>query len=94
LRHQLEVLELVANLVKNKKIGVMMAMHDLNLAARFSDEMMMLHHGRIFCSGVPREVITPANIREVYGVEANVRWENGFLHIQPLRCADEFSPSH
>lgn len=90
LRHQLEVLELVANLAKNKRIGVMMAMHDLNLAARFSDEIMMLHRGRIFCSGPPREVITPANIREVYGVEAGVRWENGYLHIQPLRCVDDF----
>jgi hypothetical protein len=32
--------------------------------------------------------MTPENIREVYGVEAAVRQENGYLQIQPLRCAD------
>ncbi|MBW2102195.1 MAG: ABC transporter ATP-binding protein [Deltaproteobacteria bacterium] len=88
LRHQLEMLEVIATLVKSKGIGAMMAMHDLNLAARFSDTIMMLHRGRMFCSGTPSEVMTPENIREVYGVEADVRRENGHLHIQPLRCAE------
>jgi len=87
LRHQLEMLEVITTLVKSKGIGAMMAMHDLNLAARFSDTIMMLHRGRMFCSGTPSEIMTPENIRQVYGVEADVRRENGHLHIQPLRCA-------
>ena len=87
LRHQLEMLEIIVALVKDKRMGAVMAMHDLNLAARFSDTVLMLHQGRTFCSGNPLEVITSDNIREVYGVEAAVRRENGYLHIQPLRCA-------
>ncbi len=46
LRHQLEILETISGLAKNKGLGVMMAMHDLNLAARFSDTIMMLHQGK------------------------------------------------
>lgn len=87
LRHQLEVLEVVAALVKNKRMGAIMAMHDLNLAARFSDKIIMLHQGKMFCSGTPSEVMTPENIRAVYGVEADVRRQNGYLVIHPLRCA-------
>jgi iron complex transport system ATP-binding protein len=86
LRHQLEILETISGLAKNKGLGVMMAMHDLNLAARFSDVIMMLHQGKIFCSGKPSAVITPENISQVYGVDAAVRQENGYLQIQPLRC--------
>jgi len=86
LRHQLEILETIAGLAKNKRLGVIMAMHDLNLAARFSDTIMMLHQGSIFCSGKPPAVITPENIAEVYGVDAAVRQENGYLQIQALRC--------
>lgn len=90
LRHQLEMLEIVALLAKNKNKGVIMAMHDLNLAARFSDTIIMLYQRKIFRSGRPTEVITRENISEVYGVEAAVRQENGYLQIQPLHCT---SPS-
>jgi iron complex transport system ATP-binding protein len=88
LRHQLEMLEVIITLAKRKDMGVLMAMHDLNLAARFSDTILMLHQGKIFCSGKASDVMTPENIREVYGVEAAVRRDNGYLQIQPLRCAD------
>ncbi len=88
LRHQLEMLEVIAMLAKKRGMGVMMAMHDLNLAARFSDTIAMLYRGRIFCSGTPSEAITPENISKVYGVDAAVREENGYLHVQPLRCTD------
>ena len=92
LRHQLEMLEVIAGLVKNKAMGAVMAMHDLNLAARFSDTIMMLYRGKIFRRGTPRQVMTPENINTVYGVEAVVRQENGYLHIQPLRCAGRPQP--
>ena len=77
---------MIALLAKDKAKGVLMAMHDLNLAARFSDTIVMLHHGRIFSSGSPVEVMTRDNIAEVYGVEAVVRQENGYLQIQALHC--------
>ena len=85
LRHQLEVMEIIRGLVKGNGAGAMIAMHDLNLASRFSDRIIMLHNGRIFSEGPPWQVMTPENIRAVYGVEAMVRQENGYPLIQPLR---------
>lgn len=88
LRHQLEMLEVINTLVKSKRMGAVMAMHDLNLAARFSDMIVMLHQGKMACSGNPCDVMTPENITQVYGVETVVRRENGYIFIQPLRCAE------
>ncbi|MEA1963972.1 MAG: ABC transporter ATP-binding protein [Candidatus Aerophobetes bacterium] len=70
LKHQLEILEIVKNLVKEKAISVIMAMHDLNLASRYSDKLVMLKNGKIFGIGIPKQVITSENMKSVYGVEA------------------------
>lgn len=72
LRHQLEVLEIIKYLVKKRTISVIMAMHDLNLASKYSDKLVMLKNGKIFSTGTPKQVITPENIKSVYGVEATV----------------------
>ncbi len=87
LRHQLEVMETVAGLVKSRNMTAVLAMHDLNLAARFSDQIVMLHHGHLFCAGHPGTVLTRGNIRTVYGVEAEIYRRNGFFFVHPLRCA-------
>jgi len=89
LRHQLEILETVAALAREKEMGVLMALHDLNLAARFSHRILMIHRGRIIAEGTPFEVITGERIREVYGVEAQVTRSNGHLNVHVLRCAGE-----
>lgn len=86
LYHQLEVLELVTTLVKKNGMGALMAMHDLNLAARYADTILIMQDGGIVCEGTPDEVITPVTIRTVYGVEAVVRHDNGYPNVQPLRC--------
>ena len=49
-----------------------MAMHDLNLASRFSDRILMLKGGRVFEMGRPESVLIPENIEKVYGVRAEV----------------------
>ena len=87
LRHQLEILEIITRLAETRKIGVLLAMHDLNLAARFSHRIIMLRNGEIFCSGKPREVMTPENISQVFGVDAEVQLDNGCLRIHPLNCS-------
>lgn len=88
LRHQLEIMELIDSLVKTRELAVIMAVHDLNLAARFADTIMMLGGGGVYCTGSPLETLTPANIRAVYGIEAAVRKWNGHLTVQPLSCTD------
>jgi iron complex transport system ATP-binding protein len=47
-------------------------MHDLNLASRFSDNILLLKKGEIYASGKPDQVITASNIKEVYGVDCIV----------------------
>jgi iron complex transport system ATP-binding protein len=72
IRHQLEVMKTVQLLVQKGGISAIMAMHDLNLASRFSDRILMLKDGRVFEMGRPESVLIPENIEKVYGVRAEV----------------------
>jgi len=51
---------------------VLVTMHDLNLAARYCDQVILLHEGQLIKQGTPTEVLTPAHLRQVYQVEARV----------------------
>ena len=72
IKHQLEVLNIVKDLTRSRQLSVIMAMHDLNLASRFSDKMIMLKHGSIFAVGTSKSVLTEENIESVYGVKSHV----------------------
>ncbi|WP_109207442.1 ABC transporter ATP-binding protein [Moorella sp. Hama-1] len=84
IRHQLEVLGILEFLAWEKKRTVLMVLHDLNLAARFSQKLMLLHQGRIFAAGSPQAVLTPENIRAVYDVEARVRQDDLGVQVLPI----------
>lgn len=65
----------VLDLLRHKAHGgltVLLALHDLNLAMAYCDSVMVLHQGRVAAQGVPNNVLTPALLREVYGVWASV----------------------
>ncbi len=85
LKHQMEVMEMISGMVKRKGMAAMLAMHDLNLASRFSDAIMMLNAGKVFCTGEPLQVMTVENIRSVYGVESEISMSNGHPYILPIR---------
>ena len=86
IQHQLEVMEIIKDLVAKKGISAIMAVHDLNLASRYTDRVIIMKGGRIFDAGSPPDVLTPENIRSVYGVEAEVINRNGGMpYIIPLR---------
>lgn len=85
LRHQMEVMEMISSMVKKNGMAAILAMHDLNLASRFSDTMVMLNAGKIFCTGEPHDVMTVENIRSVYGVETTVNQNDGNPYILPMR---------
>lgn len=70
--HQLEVLQLLNHLNRQEGRTVLMVLHDLNNAARFSHHIVALRGGRVFAEGAPEEVMTPELFREVFGVEAEV----------------------
>ena len=82
--HQLEVMETVSSLVKEKNISAVMAIHDLNLASRFSDKLIMLKNGKVYASGEPKVLLNEDNISQVYGIKAMVMNAMGRPYIVPL----------
>ena len=81
IKHQMEVTRILRSLSQEKGILIIMISHDLNIAAKYSDTMMMLANGSIFSIGTPSEVLTKENIKEVYGVESEIIDSYGRPHI-------------
>ena len=69
---QVEILGLIKSMCRENNLTVLAALHDLNLAAQYCDRLLLINNGRIHAEGTPREVITPRNIKEVYGTEGCV----------------------
>ncbi|MGW3436104.1 ABC transporter ATP-binding protein [Streptomyces bacillaris] len=72
LRHQLEVLQTVVRLRAERRLTVVMVLHDLNHASRFADRIVALREGRIAADGPPGEVVTEQLLAEVLGVRGRV----------------------
>jgi len=70
LAHQIEVMDLIADLVATRGKTVVAVLHDLNQAARYADHMVMLKDGTIAAVGRPETVMTAATIQTVFGVAA------------------------
>jgi len=86
LGHQLELMELVRRLCREEGLTTVVAIHDLNLAARYCDRLVLLSGGRIRAMGPVEEVLREDLIGEVYGVEVEV-WRHpatGSLHVIPI----------
>lgn len=93
IKHQLEVMETVSSLIKEKKISAIMAIHDLNLAGRFSDRLAMIVKGKIYALGTPASLFSAENMAHVFGVEALVMNVSGSPHVVPIRSFDSASDS-
>lgn len=72
LANQVEVLDLLTDLNRTRSTTVVMVLHDINLAARYSDHMIAMHSGSVVASGTPTEVVTEARVHEVFGLESRV----------------------
>ncbi|MBF6327946.1 ABC transporter ATP-binding protein [Nocardia transvalensis] len=72
LAHSLEVLDLVDRLHDDLGRTVVMVLHDLNLAIRYSDRLIVMRSGRVLAQGSPAEVIDAELLREVFGLRAEV----------------------
>lgn len=72
IRHQDQVLNLVRSLAQENELTVLISLHDLNLVGRFADRVALLSNGRVRREGFPDEVLTPQELREVYGMEIHV----------------------
>lgn len=71
-KHQLEVLDILTDLNKTRGTTVIMVLHDLNLSARYSDELIALRDGAIVAHGAPETVITAETVREVFSIDSTV----------------------
>ncbi|MFE3223702.1 ABC transporter ATP-binding protein [Nocardia sp. NPDC059228] len=72
LAHSLEVLDLVDRLHDDLGRTVVMVLHDLNLAIRYSDRLIVMHAGRIVAQGVPADIIDAELLRAVFGLRAEM----------------------
>jgi iron complex transport system ATP-binding protein len=81
IRHQLEVMSLMRRIVSAKGISAIVAVHDLNLATKYADRVVMMKGGAIVAAGKPAEIFTEESIREVYGVRAVVKREDNVTYI-------------
>lgn len=71
LKNQIEVIDVIKKIVRNKKISAMVTIHDLNLALRFADKFILLKNGEIFAAG-GIDIMTAENISHVYSVPVRI----------------------
>lgn len=83
--HQLEVMGLLQKLNEDNSLSIVMVLHDLNQAARFSHRLVALHHGDVYAAGPPASVLTETMLREVFQVE-------GVLGRDPVANTPIFTP--
>lgn len=80
LAHQRDILQLVRDLQTSSGMTVAMVLHDINLAARFSDQIIALKDKKVFRVGAPQEVVSEANVADIYGLECSVIADPHFGH--------------
>lgn len=69
INHQIEILNLLKRLNQEKSTTIVIVIHDINIASRYSDEIIMINEGKIVGIGRPEEVITKKNIEETYNLK-------------------------
>lgn len=86
LKHQLLLLERARALTQERGWTTIMVLHDLNLTAQFADSIHALNRGDVLASGPPRDVLTPALVKDLFDVQVRIRLdEDGTPHIRPVR---------
>ena len=81
IRHQMDVIRLLKKQSNERGLVVIMISHDINIAAKYSDNIIMMHDGTIYAVGTPKDVITEENMRKVYGVEVDILEQDDRPHV-------------
>ncbi len=89
LKHEMGLFELIRGLVDTQRLGVLMITHDLNLAARFADSLLLLESGRPVASGAPADVLTQATVQTVFSWPVSMQTIDGRPQMIPLRQPKE-----
>lgn len=72
INHQHQVLALIRELATSSHLAILLALHDLELAARYCDRLILLHLGQIWQAGPPAEVLDGNHLRTVFGIETQL----------------------
>ena len=82
IRHQIDFMKRIRSFTQAADVVTVGVVHDLNLAARFADQILVLSGGRVVASGTPVEVLTTKQIEQVFGVEPTmVQTEDSGIHL-------------
>jgi iron complex transport system ATP-binding protein len=84
IHYQLQLLELLKHLNQQQKLSIVTVLHEVNLAARYSDRIAMLKQGSLWDIGTPAGVLTPENLAQVFGVEVIILQTPVGLQICPI----------
>lgn len=85
-KHQLEIMDVIRNLSREKSLAVVIVLHDLNLASRYCDRLVLLNSGQVFAMGKPEEILINSNIKTVYKVDAEINYskKTGSVTVLPI----------
>ena len=87
LYRQMELFECIRNLTESRGLTTIMALHDLNFACRFSNQVIVLHNGQVHDAGTPDDILTESMLLHVYDIEAKVVHDDaGIPQIIPIRA--------
>ncbi|TNM60226.1 ABC transporter ATP-binding protein [Aliirhizobium smilacinae] len=84
IRYQWQTLEVARDVTRKKNVAAVIAIHDLNQAARFTDRVVFLQDGVVIADGPPADVYSPELIKRVYGVDVELSVHKGFVQVHPL----------
>ncbi len=90
IRHKLELLYLLKNMVREKQVAVLMSLHELDLAQKVSDYIVCVGENKIWKCGMPEEIFTAANMEALFGIRAeSYQAEYGSVELTPVSGVPE-----
>lgn len=84
IRYQWQTLEVARDVTRKNNVAAVIAIHDLNQAARFTDRVVFLQDGIVIAEGRPADVYSPELIKRVYGVDVELSEHKGFVQVHPF----------
>ncbi|WP_193103888.1 ABC transporter ATP-binding protein [Brachybacterium sp. FME24] len=91
LRYQIETLQLVRQITREEGISALIAIHDLNHAARYCDQVIVLHGGHLTADGAPAQALQAHTLRTVYEVDVEVATRDDAVEVRPRVDAHGFT---
>jgi iron complex transport system ATP-binding protein len=81
LRHQWEVLDLLAAVNRERGVTIVVSLHDLEQAAQLAHRVAVLHRGRVYQAAAPERVLGEETLRDVFGVDARITKQDGRMRL-------------